>query len=127
MAKALFLDRDGITIIVDKHYLADPAGVELIPGAAGALQRAAQLGYLLFLVHQPVGQQCGLHSLDDDQPRHRPHGGIVLIAPAAPPAGICVALEAPDQPSLYLKPSPRYIHEMIAAHSLVPGESVDDR
>ena len=31
MPKALFLDRDG-TLILDKHYLADPAGVELIPG-----------------------------------------------------------------------------------------------
>jgi histidinol phosphatase-like enzyme len=29
--KALFLDRDG-TLIIDKHYLADPAGVEIIPG-----------------------------------------------------------------------------------------------
>ena len=28
--KALFLDRDG-TLIVDKVYLADPAGGELIP------------------------------------------------------------------------------------------------
>ena len=39
MSKALFLDRDG-TLILDKHYLADPAGVELITGVAGALHRA---------------------------------------------------------------------------------------
>jgi len=31
--RALFLDRDG-TLIVDKVYLADPAGVELIPALA---------------------------------------------------------------------------------------------
>ena len=37
--KLVILDRDG-TIIVDKHYLADPAGVELIPGVRSALQRA---------------------------------------------------------------------------------------
>ena len=39
MSKALFLDRDG-TLIFDKVYLADPAGVELIPGAAEGLRRA---------------------------------------------------------------------------------------
>jgi hypothetical protein len=43
MSKALFLDRDG-TLIFDKVYLADPAGVELIPGVAAGLQRARDLG-----------------------------------------------------------------------------------
>jgi len=37
--KGLFLDRDG-TLIVDRVYLADPAGVALIPGAGEALARA---------------------------------------------------------------------------------------
>ena len=45
MSKALFLDRDG-TLILDKVYLADPAGVELIPGTTEALRRARALGYL---------------------------------------------------------------------------------
>jgi histidinol-phosphate phosphatase family protein len=40
---AVFLDRVG-TLIVDRHYLADPAGVELIPGAAAALARLNQAG-----------------------------------------------------------------------------------
>ena len=48
MKRALFLDRDG-TLIVDKVYLADPAGVELIPGAALGLARARSLGFGLFL------------------------------------------------------------------------------
>ncbi len=42
----LFLDRDGV-IIVDKDYLSDPAGVELVPGAAAAMARAAAAGCLL--------------------------------------------------------------------------------
>lgn len=41
--KAALLDRDG-TIIVDHHYLNDPAGVELIPGAAEAIRRLASAG-----------------------------------------------------------------------------------
>jgi hypothetical protein len=41
--RALFLDRDG-TLILDKHYLSDPAGVEIIPGVRDALQHASALG-----------------------------------------------------------------------------------
>ena len=45
MSKALFLDRDG-TLIIDQVYLADPAGVELIPGTIDALRCARTLGYI---------------------------------------------------------------------------------
>ena len=34
---AVFLDRDG-TVIAERHYLHDPAGVELLPGAAAGLR-----------------------------------------------------------------------------------------
>lgn len=37
-ALAAFLDRDG-TIIEDRGYLSDPAGVRLLPGAAAAIRR----------------------------------------------------------------------------------------
>jgi len=43
------LDRDG-TIIVEKHYLADPDGVELIDGAAEGLRRLRSLGLGLAVV-----------------------------------------------------------------------------
>jgi D-glycero-D-manno-heptose 1,7-bisphosphate phosphatase len=33
----------------------------------------------------------------------------------------CIAPEGPGEPSLYRKPSPRFILEMIAAHSLDPA------
>ena len=36
--RAIFLDRDG-TLIMDKHYLADPALVELTPQATNAVRR----------------------------------------------------------------------------------------
>ena len=35
--KAIFLDRDG-TVIVDRRYLSDPAGVAFEPGAIDALR-----------------------------------------------------------------------------------------
>jgi D-glycero-D-manno-heptose 1,7-bisphosphate phosphatase len=41
---AVFLDRDG-TIIEDPGYLADPAGVRLLPGAAEAIARFNRQGW----------------------------------------------------------------------------------
>ena len=45
----VILDRDG-TIIADKHYLSDPAQVELLPGALEGLARLEALGLPLVLV-----------------------------------------------------------------------------
>jgi D-glycero-D-manno-heptose 1,7-bisphosphate phosphatase len=47
--RTVLLDRDG-TIIVDRHYLSDPAGVELLPGAVSGLARMASLGLGLVVV-----------------------------------------------------------------------------
>ena len=116
MSKALFLDRDG-TLIFDKVYLADPAGVELIPGAADGLRRALALGYKLFLFTNQSGIGRGLHTLDD---AHRVNARMeeLLALPRPLFVDICIAPEAPDQPSLYRKPSPRYILEKISEHAL---------
>jgi len=120
MSKALFLDRDG-TIIVDKHYLADPAGVELIPGVRSALQRARELGYKLFLFTNQSGIGRGLYTLDDALlVNARMETLLALASPLF--AGLCIAPEAPDQPSLYRKPSPRFIQETIEAHHLDPAQ-----
>jgi D-glycero-D-manno-heptose 1,7-bisphosphate phosphatase len=117
--RALFLDRDG-TLIVDKDYLADPAGVELIPGVRAALARAQALGYKLFLFTNQSGIGRGYHTLDDTR-RCNARMEELLALPAPLFTGVCIAPEAPDQPSLYRKPSPRFIHEMIAAHRLDPA------
>lgn len=120
MSKALFLDRDG-TLIIDKHYLSDPAGVELIPGIRAALQRAHALGYKLFMLTNQSGIGRGLYTLDDTLlVNARMETLLALHSPLF--AGICIAPEAPDQPSLYRKPSPRYIQEMIAQHHLDPAQ-----
>ena len=119
MSKALFLDRDG-TLILDKHYLADPAGVELIPGVAAALARARALGYQLFILTNQSGIGRGLYSLADT---HRVNDRMdeLLGLPRPIFDGICIAPEAPDQPSPYRKPSPHYLLETIAQHRLDPA------
>lgn len=55
----LFLDRDGV-IIVDKDYLSDPDGVELVPGAAAAMAQAAARGRLLVGLSNQSGVGRGL-------------------------------------------------------------------
>ncbi|HEX7118961.1 MAG TPA: HAD family hydrolase [Longimicrobiales bacterium] len=57
---AAFLDRDG-TLIVERGYLADPDGVELVPGAAAALRRLAAAGYRLVIVTNQSGIARGLY------------------------------------------------------------------
>jgi D-glycero-D-manno-heptose 1,7-bisphosphate phosphatase len=117
--RALFLDRDG-TLIVDKVYLADPAGVELISGVADALRRARALGYRLVLFTNQSGIGRGYHTMDDT---HRVNARLEALLGLPGPAfdGICIAPEAPDQPVVYRKPSPRFILEMIAQHRLDPA------
>jgi histidinol-phosphate phosphatase family protein len=51
---ALFLDRDGC-LIEERHYLADPAAVTLLPGVGDALRRARTAGYLLIAVSNQSG------------------------------------------------------------------------
>lgn len=116
MSKALFLDRDG-TLIVDKHYLADPAGVELIPGVADALRRARALGYQLFLFTNQSGIARGYYTLDDVL-RCNARMDELLGLPTPIFEDICIATEGPDEPQRYRKPSPRYILESIARHGL---------
>jgi D-glycero-D-manno-heptose 1,7-bisphosphate phosphatase len=59
-----FLDRDG-TIIVEHDYLADPEGVDLVPGAAAAMNRLREAGFALIVVTNQSGIARGLYSLDD--------------------------------------------------------------
>ena len=61
---AIFFDRDG-TVIFDKHYLKDPAGVELIPGVAAALLKLAEHGIDAFLVSNQSGIGRGFFTAAD--------------------------------------------------------------
>jgi D-glycero-D-manno-heptose 1,7-bisphosphate phosphatase len=52
------LDRDG-TIIAERHYLATPDGVALLPGAVEGLRRLAELGLGLAVVTNQSGLSRG--------------------------------------------------------------------
>lgn len=62
--KYILLDRDG-TIIVDKHYLSDPEGVELLPGAREGLKMMADAGFGLIVVTNQSGIGRGYYDESD--------------------------------------------------------------
>ena len=122
MSKALFIDRDD-TLIVDKVYLSDPSGVEILPGVPEALRHARELGYKLFLFTNQSGIGRGYYTIED---AHRVNARMEELIGLPRPlfTEIGIAPEAPDQPSLYRKPSPRFILEMIAQHQLNPAQCI---
>lgn len=61
MKTAAFLDRDG-TVIDDAHYLADADRLQLVPGAATAIQSLNDAGVLAIIVTNQSGIGRGLIS-----------------------------------------------------------------
>jgi len=61
---AVFLDRDG-TLIRERDYLADPEGVQFVPGALEALARLRAAGMPYVIVTNQSGIARGLYTLDD--------------------------------------------------------------
>jgi D-glycero-D-manno-heptose 1,7-bisphosphate phosphatase len=61
--KVVILDRDG-TLVVDRGYLDDPAGLEFEPGAADALKLWHAHGYRLIVITNQSGVGRGLFSLE---------------------------------------------------------------
>jgi histidinol-phosphate phosphatase family protein len=51
---ALFVDRDG-TLIAERQHLADPAGVELLPGVAAALRTCRANGHPVVVISNQAG------------------------------------------------------------------------
>lgn len=105
--RAIFLDRDG-TLIEEKKYLHRPQDVAIFPGAAAGLRNLQDAGFMLFLVTNQSGVGRGWFTLDDVAAVHDrlksdlAQDGVRLDK-------IYVAPEAPEQPSLWRKPSPQFL------------------
>jgi D-glycero-D-manno-heptose 1,7-bisphosphate phosphatase len=67
--RAVFLDRDD-TVIVDRVYLSDPDGIELLPGAAEAIRLLNEAGVPVILVTNQSGVARGLF---DEERVHEIH------------------------------------------------------
>ena len=109
MAAAVFVDRDG-TIIVDKHYLADADGVELLANAGEGLRAIQDLGFRLVLVTNQSGVGRGHFDMDTVAAQH---GRLrELLAPYGVQfAAIKVCPHVPDDGCECRKPKPLMLIE----------------
>ena len=114
--QAVFLDRDG-TLIENRHYLASPEGVAVLPGVREGLARVRAAGAKLFLFTNQSGVGRGMFTLADVEAVNRRMIESIGLGNDLF-TGICIAPERPDEPVVYRKPSPRFIHEMLATHDL---------
>ncbi|MCB2211329.1 HAD family hydrolase [bacterium] len=64
MRRLILLDRDG-TVMVNKHYLVDPDGVELIPGVAEGIQRLNEAGHAVAIISNQSGVARGMMTVND--------------------------------------------------------------
>jgi D-glycero-D-manno-heptose 1,7-bisphosphate phosphatase len=121
MSNAVFLDRDGV-LIEEKHYLHRPEEVALILGAAPALKRLMDAGYLLFIVTNQSGVGRGYFTMEDVDKVHQrlesefEKRGVRFRQ-------IYIAPEAPDQPSRGRKPSPQFLFDARDTHGVDLSQS----
>jgi D-glycero-D-manno-heptose 1,7-bisphosphate phosphatase len=121
---AVFLDRDG-TIIRDAHYLGDPAGVELLPGAAAAIARLNAAGVPAIVITNQSGIARGMFTEAD---YHRVRARLDELL-AAEGARIDDSLHCPHHPEHgetceCRKPGTLLYREAAARHGLDLAASV---
>jgi D-glycero-D-manno-heptose 1,7-bisphosphate phosphatase len=119
--RVALLDRDG-TIIAERHYLATPDGVELLPGAVEGLRRLAALGIGLVVVSNQSGLSRGYFdqvTLDAIHERLREllaQGGVTLD-------GIYVCPHTEEHACDCRKPRPGLVRQAAAELGFDPAEA----
>src|SRR5580692_4951268 len=95
LCRAVFLDRDG-TLIEEREYLSDPAGVVPLPKTAEGLKSLQAAGFKLFVVSNQSGVGRGYFTLDDVE-RVNARITSLFAEQGVRFEKIYVAPEAPDQ------------------------------
>lgn len=116
----VLVDRDG-TINVDKHYLSDPDGLELIPGAAEGLRKLSELGFGIAVVTNQSGigrGYFGAQALDAIHDRLR----AMLAAEGVTIDGIYICPHGPDEDCACRKPLPGMVEQAVAEHGFDPRQ-----
>jgi D-glycero-D-manno-heptose 1,7-bisphosphate phosphatase len=117
----VLLDRDG-TLIIDRHYLADPAGVELLPGTGAALRRLSGLGLGLVIVTNQSGVARGKFSLETVGRVHERLAAL-LRAEGIELDGIYVCPHGPDEGCACRKPRPGLAYQAADELGFDPAQS----
>jgi D-glycero-D-manno-heptose 1,7-bisphosphate phosphatase len=130
MRRFVLLDRDG-TLNVDCDYLCDPARLELIPGAAGALRRLAGLGLGLIVITNQSGVGRGLIRPDQLAAVHQRLGEL-LAGEGVKLAGIYACPHVPADACHCRKPGIALVEQAAAeldfnpAQGFVVGDKASD-
>jgi len=72
----ILLDRDG-TVIAEKHYLHDPAEVEILPGVVEGLLKLQKAGYKFVVLTNQSGIGRGYYSKEDMDAVHLRIAGLL--------------------------------------------------
>lgn len=107
--RVVLLDRDG-TLVVDRDYLADPAGLEFLPGAVEALRRLHVRGHRLVIISNQSGVGRGLFSLQRLEEVNRRLREMVHEAGASL-AGIYCCPHRPDEGCACRKPNVELVRQ----------------
>ncbi|HOT90313.1 MAG TPA: HAD family hydrolase [Anaerolineae bacterium] len=108
----LFLDRDG-TVNVEVNYLSDPAGLQLLPGAAEAIRRFNAAGWAVVIITNQSGIGRGYFTAEDVA---AVNAALVaaLAAQGARVDAIYVCPHHPDAQCECRKPKPALFRQALA-------------
>lgn len=118
----ILLDRDG-TIIVDKHYLSDPAGVELLPGAGSGLKLMCEMGYRLVVLTNQSGvgrgyyDEAAVHACNERMLELLQPYGVTID-------GIFYCIHTPEENCQCRKPAVGMMMEAAKVHGFDPKMTV---
>ena len=117
-----FLDRDG-TIIVERHYLSDPDGVELLPDAAVGIRALRRSGMPVVVISNQPGIGRGLYDADAVE-RVNARMVSLLEAEGVTVDRIYLCPHTPEDGCACRKPAPGLVYE--AARDLLrsPARSI---
>lgn len=117
----VLLDRDG-TIIKDKHYLSDPAGVELLPGATKGLSLMREAGLGLAVLSNQSGVGRGLFNLEDVRLVNQAMKQL-LAREGVELDGVFFCPHAPEEHCSCRKPLPGLVEQAVRSLDVDPTRS----
>jgi len=121
-APVVVLDRDG-TIVVDRGYLADPDGLQFLPGAAEGLCRLHRRGYRLVVISNQSGVGRGLFTVE--RLRQINERLVLMVRQAgADIAGIYCCPHRPEEHCDCRKPQVRLLQQAARELGFDPRECI---
>jgi histidinol-phosphate phosphatase family protein len=129
--KALFLDRDG-TINLDPGYISQPSLIQLLPGAAAAIRRAKDAGYLIAVISNQSGVARGLIAPEALPLIHERLNELLFLEAHASVDFFACCTHLPSADCNCRKPLPRLVYEAQAqlgvdlARSAFVGDRLTD-